>query len=73
MAKFASHKKNNLYCNIVFFLLQLTVESGEIEIKFSLLGYYNRIKYFGIDDVSLKPGECPPLGKLKQRFFYEIY
>jgi hypothetical protein len=37
-----------------------------IEINFSLLGYGYQIKYFGIDDVSLNPGECPPLGKLKE-------
>ncbi|VDI15470.1 Hypothetical predicted protein, partial [Mytilus galloprovincialis] len=40
---------------------QWTVDPGEIKINFLISDYNYDVKYFGIDDVRLTPGECPSL------------
>ncbi|CAC5395313.1 CORIN [Mytilus coruscus] len=40
---------------------QRAIEPGRIEINFHLYDYVNDVKYFGIDDVTITPGDCPPL------------
>ncbi|CAC5403880.1 TMPRSS15 [Mytilus coruscus] len=40
---------------------QMSIEPGKIQINFQIHDVNSDIKYFGIDDVTLTPGECPPL------------
>ncbi|XP_052085911.1 MAM and LDL-receptor class A domain-containing protein 2-like [Mytilus californianus] len=40
---------------------QMAIEPGRIEINFYVYDYVNDVKYFGIDDVNITPGDCPPL------------
>ncbi|XP_071143372.1 enteropeptidase-like [Mytilus edulis] len=41
--------------------VQLSIQPGKIQINFQIHDVNSDIKYFGIDDVTLTPGECPPL------------
>lgn len=54
------NKANSLIVNLYFF--QLSIQPGKIQINFQIHDVNSDIKYFGIDDVTLTPGECPPLG-----------
>ncbi|CAG2249820.1 PRSS7 [Mytilus edulis] len=40
---------------------QMPIAPGQMEINFRLYDFVYDVKYFGIDDVKITPGDCPPL------------
>ncbi|CAG2240443.1 unnamed protein product [Mytilus edulis] len=47
--------------HVNLFEFEMPIAPGQMEINFRLYDFVYDVKYFGIDDVKITPGDCPPL------------